>query len=102
MPARKTLVTRLVTSLTITFLSAQFGASLMLTFPTAFLVARLTRLATFFLALAVRTGVAAGFFAWGTILGTRLRTAMTTEQGTAAVCLARDMNSTAETQTTIT
>ena len=79
MLARKTLFTRLVTSLTITWLSTQSSASLMLTLPGAFLVARLTRLATFFLALAVRTGVATAFFARGTVFGTRLRTGMTTE-----------------------
>ena len=79
MPARKTLFTGLVTSLTVTWLSAQSSASLMLTLPTAFLVARLTRLPTFLLALAVRTGIAAPFFARGTVFGARLRTGMTTE-----------------------
>ena len=79
MLASKKLFTRLVTSLTITFLSTQFGALQMLTFPTAFLFAWLTRLATFVPAIAMRTGVAAGFIAWGTVFGTRLRTGMTTE-----------------------
>ena len=102
MLARKKLFTRLVTSLTVAWLSTQSSASLMYTLPTAFLVAWFTRLATFVLAVTVRTGVTASFFTRGTVFGTRLGTGMTTEQGTAAVFLTRNMNSTAKTQTAIT
>ena len=85
MIARKTLFTWLVTSPTITLLSAQFGAFVMLTLPTAFFVARLTRLATFFGAFAVGTGVAAGFFARWAVFCAGFRTGVATEQGTTAV-----------------
>jgi len=81
MLARKTLLTRPVTAFTIAKLSTQLSASLMLALPGAFLIAWLTRLPTFFLALAVSTGVTAGFFAWRTVFSARLLTGVATEQG---------------------
>jgi len=81
MLARKKLPTWLVTAPTVAKLSTQFCASLMLALPGAFLFAWLTRLPTFFLTVAVSTGVAAGFFAWRTVSSARLLTGVATEQG---------------------
>jgi len=82
MLAGKKLFTRLITAPTIARLSTQLSASLMFALPGAFLIAWLTRLPTFFLALAVSTGVTARFFAWRTVFSARLLTGVATEQGT--------------------
>jgi len=74
----------------------------MLALPDTLFVARITRLATFFLALAVFAVGPAVFLAWWAGFVAKSSTLMTAKQGTVTLCLTWLMNSTTPTNTTVT
>ena len=70
--------------------------------PDAFLITRITWLATFLRALAVLAVVAAVFLAWRAVFGARLAAAVTTEESAITIGFTWYMNSTTEATKAVT